>query len=269
MKMNKLAFAALAALAVSLTSTGASAQVAASQTDMIFGVQDENGNNGGSNFGANLEVDLGAESAFTTSAVLSFPQVTLNDLKNIFSSNWSSTTSGASWSVFGSTATIPSFYDTNNQGNPGDNTSATLNGVYSLVNAVYGGLNTTTNASATYLSDTNGKGAQIGSNSNPANVLTNSYGYNETGKNGANGPGFGYAGGDETVGAGTDELYFISTAGGSKQDAVDLGTFSLSSAGVLTFNGINAAAVPEPSAYALGVCAVLLFLVLRRRQSVS
>jgi hypothetical protein len=52
------------------------------------------------------------------------------------------------------------------------------------------------------------------------------------------------------------------TAGGTP---TELGTFTVSSAGV-TF---NAAAVPEPSAYALGICAFLLFWVLKRRNSIA
>ena len=43
-----------------------------------------------------------------------------------------------------------------------------------------------------------------------------------------------------------------------------LGTLSLSSGGVLTFT-----AVPEPSTYALGITAVVLFLVLKRRKSIT
>ena len=59
----------------------------------------------------------------------------------------------------------------------------------------------------------------------------------------------------------------IGNSHGSNTD--ELGTFSLSSGGVLTFTGADAAAVPEPSAYALGICAAVLFFVLRRRQKLA
>jgi hypothetical protein len=70
---------------------------------------------------------------------------------------------------------------------------------------------------------------------------------------------------------GSIELYgFQEVSGrGANLTPNDLGSFSLNSSGVLTYNGINAAAVPEPSAYALGICAILLFIVLKRRHSVA
>jgi hypothetical protein len=52
---------------------------------------------------------------------------------------------------------------------------------------------------------------------------------------------------------------------GSK--AVLLGDFSLSSSGVLTFT--EAAAVPEPTAYSLALVAAGIFVVLRRRKTIS
>jgi hypothetical protein len=89
------------------------------------------------------------------------------------------------------------------------------------------------------------------------------------------GNGYGFVPTAEQTGAGSDELYSFTpqsqTGSGINKTfpyALDLGTFSLSSAGVLTFTG-SAAAVPEPSAYALGICAALLFLVLRRRSTVA
>jgi len=48
--------------------------------------------------------------------------------------------------------------------------------------------------------------------------------------------------------------------------AIYLGDFTLSGGGVLTF---DPAAVPEPSAYAMGAIAAALFLVLRRRKAIS
>jgi hypothetical protein len=46
------------------------------------------------------------------------------------------------------------------------------------------------------------------------------------------------------------------------------GTFSLSGSGSNVTFSFNPQAVPEPSAYALGLCAMLLFWVLKRRSSI-
>ncbi len=45
-----------------------------------------------------------------------------------------------------------------------------------------------------------------------------------------------------------------------------LGTFTLEDNGTLEF---TAEAVPEPSTYALGIAAIALFVVLKRRQSLG
>ncbi len=64
----------------------------------------------------------------------------------------------------------------------------------------------------------------------------------------------------------TVELY---TNPNGSSTPTEVGTFSLSDVGgneILTFDTV---ATPEPSAYALGLCAIALFFVLKRRSSVA
>lgn len=64
------------------------------------------------------------------------------------------------------------------------------------------------------------------------------------------------------------DFYEVDTKTASNQSATLLGTFSLSSGGVLTFEGADAAVVPEPSTYALVLAGgSMLLLVLKRRKS--
>ena len=65
------------------------------------------------------------------------------------------------------------------------------------------------------------------------------------------------------------DLYEVDTKTGSNQPATFLGAFDLSSTGLLTFDPASAEAVPEPSAYALGITALVLFGVLKRRKSIQ
>ena len=265
MKMNKLAFAAIAASVIGLSTSVASAAgtVTASQNDLLIGFQDINGNGtSGTNVPTDLEIDLGSVTNFEpggsdyTGAVITLPQLVLNDLTTIYGSNWANANSGVNWSVAGTGTGASTFLDT--QTIPlTDNSSSALNPVVTAINTFRQGLN-----GATALSDSS-TGAAIGNSTTPAANITNSYTYTET-QNG-NSAGFGYSSNDEQTGAGTDELYLVSP-GTSLTLAQDLGTFKISSSGVLTF---QSQAVPEPSAYALGICAVVLFWVLKRRSKVA
>jgi hypothetical protein len=254
-KMNKLTMAALALVALGFASTAASAQVVAGNNDVILSFQIASGT--GSN--TNLEVDLGSASQFTNTAVLTFNQLNVNDLTGIYSSSWADSSAGVNWSVAAEGTASDKFLLTSTTPIK-TSSSSLLAAPYGQIGNLAGGLN---GQAATANSPS---AAAIGNNSNPASGIANSYTFLEAGT------GYGYAANAEQTGAGTDELYSFAPAskvGGQFPAAGDLGTFSLSSDGVLTFNGINAAAVPEPSAYALGLCAVLLFLVLRRRQMVA
>jgi hypothetical protein len=258
MKMNKLTVAALALAAISFASTAASAQtVSAGLNDLILGFQLPSGS---SQQGAStdLEVDLGSFTNFTASTqTITLPQLALADLTSTYGSSWATT---VDWSVAGNNTssgfdmTSTQLVKTSSQGG--------LSGAVSAIGGLIAGLNgqpATANSSSAAL---------IGG-SPAASSIGNSYTSEEAGN------GYGFVPTAEQTGAGSDELYSFTpqsqTGTGVHKtfpNAIDLGTFSLSSAGVLTFTG-SAAAVPEPSAYALGICAALLFLVLRRRSTVA
>jgi len=82
------------------------------------------------------------------------------------------------------------------------------------------------------------------------------------------GGGFGYGTGFTDTYPSTDSVTLeVIPNTNPTANAVTDGTFTLSNNGqTLTYNLV---ATPEPSAYALGICAVALFLVLRRRSTVA
>ena len=84
-----------------------------------------------------------------------------------------------------------------------------------------------------------------------------------------NNGGYGYDTAAADTYPSTDSVTFYTVANklsGAPTGVAD-GTFTLSDNGdILTY---NTAAVPEPSAYALGLCALALFWVLKRRNSVA
>jgi hypothetical protein len=255
MKMNKLTVAALALAAISLASTAASAQtVSVGANDLILGFQVPSGTGAA----YNLEVDLGSYTNFTASTpTLTLSQLSVADLVSTFGSSWATT---VTWSVAGDNTasgfdmTSTQLVKTNSQGG--------LAGAFGQI----GSLNSTL---AQQAPTANSASSAIIGGSPAASAVPGSYTATEMGN------GYGFVPTAEQTGAGSDELYSFTpqsqTGSGINKTfpyALDLGTFSLSSAGVLTFTG-SAAAVPEPSAYALGICAALLFLVLRRRSTVA
>jgi hypothetical protein len=265
MKMNKLTtVAALALATVSLTSLSASAQnVSASPTDLILGFRVTDGTGLGAT--TNLEVDLGAETNFTAStANITLNQLVAADLTSTYGANWA-TRGDLAWGVAGDT-TAPgganSFDVTYSDTTTTPKDASTLTPPFNSIGVLSQGLSATaqtansTSAGKVDATSANGYTAQI--TQSPGD-----YGFfSSTGVTEVND-----ASGNPV---GSDELFGFTQAGGRPApSATDLGTFSLSSDGALSFTGAAPAAVPEPSAYALGLCAVILFFVLRRRQSVA
>ena len=262
--MNKLTKVAMMGLvAASLASASASAQnVSTSATDLVLGFQVTSGSGQGS--ASDLEVDLGDFSQFTTGATLTLNQLSAADLVTTYGSNWA-TRADLTWGVAGmSSTTANSFYATVSGSNPQN--SSSLSGPTGDIAPLVGGLGGVTQTA----------------NSTKAGIVAASQGTSWTSEVGlANGQGdfqyFNPTGSTETGyieqsgPAGSIDLYSFSEVGGkaTNKPATELGVFDLSSTGVLTYDGIDAQAVPEPSAYALGICAVLLFLVLKRRHSVA
>ncbi len=262
--MNKLTVAALALAAIGFASSSASAQVVTNPYDLVLGFQL-------SSSPTDLEVDLGSISNLN----LNLGQVTnlssdfsSTDLSNTFGTTWNSTTNGTgvNWSVAGinSVNDGASFYLTSTKtSNVKTNSAGSLSNPNGLIVQLTTGASGQGSLNSAAVAGTS-TSALIGDGSNPASGLSQSYTSLEQGN------GYTFLSSAEATGATTLTLYSF-VPGTSTTPAQKLGTFSLTdTAGVegLTFTGA-VASVPEPSAYALGICAVVLFLVLKRRRSVA
>ena len=275
MKLTKIT-SALTALALgAVLSTSAHAQISYSQGDILLGF--EQGNGSGGVTANNYIVDLGAASQFITATAGTSLTFNLNttDLSNAFGSGWANNTPAGSlvqWGLVG-----------------GSNNSASI-----VVGGVTLKKNTLFESSPGLKPTTLSSSGQGTINSNIQNFAT---GFTLTAGLGAN-SGVGASGGANSWSSYTPSTSafasgynFEQPAAGFGNDgptnstltlwqlnnttstpgatAIDLGTFGLSSAGVLTFNA--PAAVPEPSSFALGSVAFALMVVLiaRQRKSVS
>ncbi|HEV3271736.1 MAG TPA: hypothetical protein VGZ93_06090 [Candidatus Methylacidiphilales bacterium] len=277
--MNKLTVAAMALAAIGLASTAASAQtVNPGPYDLVLGFQLA-GNN------TDLEVDLGPITTLnlTPGAVTNLSSdLSVSDLTSTYGTGWvtnSSTTGGVNWSVAGLNAVNDgaSFYGTSTSTPSSVRTSSAsgLSGAWGQIldlaqgSAGSGSLNGAPVASTSSSALIGGSVNAVNPGGTSAGNLSESY----TSLEGGN--GYSFLPSAEQTGVGTDTLFSFTPQNKVSNKyplATDLGTFSLtdpngpSGALSLTF---TAASVPEPSAYALGICAVLLFLVLKRRHSVA
>jgi len=274
MKMNKLTKVAMLGLvAASLASASALAQdVSANSTDLILGFQITDGTGTGS--ASDLEVDLGSSANFTTTTTLTLGQLSVADLIATYGSNWA-TRGDLTFGVAGVTgnSTAEQFDVTNTQAVL-DSTQSGLTIPHNQIGNLWNTLSTATQTA------NSAQAGVIGNSSSPASGVGNSWS-NLAGNASAGGNDFGYlaqgsteinTGGNGTITGTQLDLYQVTDQTGrnaTSTPAEELGYFDLSSTGVLTYTGIDAEAVPEPSAYALGICAVLLFLVLKRRHSVA
>jgi len=267
MKMKKLILtAALAIAATGFVSTTASAQtVSTGATDLILGFQITDTSTPGQN--TNLEVDLGAFSSFTTTtSTINLTGLVGADLVATYGASWATRTDLV-WSVAGITTTGASktFDVTSNVANPTErSTNAAPFGFIGALASTLNGQNQTANSTSA---------ATIGDNTTPANTIAGSYSTQVVGS----GTGdfgvqsFGVGQSQSSGPLGSLELYGFAQHAGTTTPATDIGTFTLSGSGssaTLTFTGINATAIPEPSSYALGFCGLLLLWVLKRRNSI-
>jgi hypothetical protein len=255
LKMNKLTAAALALAAIGLVSTSASAQstVSAGADDLILGMQ-LNGVN------TDFEVDLGSFSLFTTTSTHTF-DLSTSDLTSIDAS-WASNVggTGVQWSVAGVTGSGNTFYATSTASSaPKLESNAATSPAQSAIGSLAAAM---TEPSGFGSNGVTSGGALIGTNSNPASGITGSY-TNEEGGQGATPYNFNSLVSLEQTGTGSDVLYSFVGHSGTEPAAPELGTFTLGSNGVLTYNGV--AAVPEPSTYALLGLGALALLFMRRR----
>jgi PEP-CTERM motif len=269
MKTNFKKTVILAGIVAALAFQGAKAQVITSNGDLIFGAE---AISNGAPSGTNLEVDLGSISQFTTTATLTFANVSATDLASALGSGFA-TSSSDFFSVAGTTGTAASGSDigsyfkgavflTLNQ-NPGSNSQGTLSQSASDIASLYSGLLTSASAP-----NSNGQGGELAA-SNPTS-------YSSEERGGVNATTFfNFSGGGSTsFGSGASlTLYALNTGGDGRGNANtfaapnELGTISYNSATGLTFTG--AAAVPEPSTVGLTLVGVALAFALKRRYSLN
>jgi hypothetical protein len=273
MKYRIIYYTALLALATSAHA------ITAAKDDLVLGFSAS----GGTGAAVNLEVDLGNVAQFyNTSGTLTLTGLKNADLVSTYGSNWDTRvdltwgvvgTTGAAvgTTVLGNTIASKTLWGTEAETTLGlqstgwnrgttNNQQGSANTIATLYN---GGLGSLTNASAT-------------GNSATAAVISNSLAGSWTLQEGGI-SAFGYFNPKSSFENGTNissgswaasDLYELQPANGTPL-AVYLGTFALSSDGVLTYGDSYsvATAVPEPSTYAVILGAVTLgFVALRRHQ---
>lgn len=271
MKLKSLLIPATLAFA-SLASVASAANVAVNYSDIILGFRST------SVTAQNLEVNLGSVSQFTqTAAGSSFVVANLNvaDLVTVYGSGWY-----ASSTIFGLIGTtgktgggaigpdgqaLSTVWASNDSGT-----------AYTTVNSF-----TNNNAVSKVLLMTNGTTQASGAlNFQDSSLMSNVYTANIStagtaswskagGTTGTSFVNYNRAAFESSLGGGTStttSLYELLPVAGNPAGLI--GTFTLTDAGVLSFtsSGLYAAAIPEPSTYALiGGSVMLGFVVLRRR----
>jgi hypothetical protein len=278
MKLTKLttALAALAAAAVLGTSAQAQVFTAYSSGDALLGFE-QAGN------ASDYVVDLGSVSQFITATTPLTFQLSTTDLSSVFGSTWSSNsqTNLVQWGLVANDQgqTISSDTDGNSiwytkgETTSGTRTTAPIRGSASALANVSNAIQNLDTGNGGYDSELST------ANANNAIIQAASAGNSWSSFK----PGV--ADGQVAFGIGTDieqastgatgptdsvlDFYEVDTKTGSNQPATFLGTFDLSNTGLLTFDPADTLAVPEPSAYALGITALVLFGVLKRRKAIQ
>ncbi len=251
----------------------AQSSVTYAQGDFLLGFRAT----GGTGSGSNVLVDIGPGSGFLTSSTpVTFTLSNLfGSLNGTFGASWT-TRSDVFWSVAGADPTVNStVYITA----PGPNATpwtgqgtSLQTGVKNKLNTEGGVPNTAGYNFYTGLTNPNGAGPAV----IEGNTDTSSYGsFMPGGANAGPAPGISYNLFNPTVEgtfangtAGVQlDLIQLTSATGAGNPGVDLGDFTISNTGVLTF---TPAAVPEPSTFASAVFgAALLFVAMRRRRQSS
>ncbi len=259
MKLNKLTIAAAAFAVTAILGASTTARAQANNGDIILGFESTTSPNV-------YEVDLGASSQFIgASSALTF-NLSTSDLSSTtygFGSSWASSTA-VQWGAIGATSqNNGNLFTTWNPASaaPPALSSAGQGSTGADVVALLGDFNT----QAT-ITPGNTDLLQTGADQN-----TDGASFAGLEKTTFNLPGSQLdANADLSIpaaDAGVLDLYELANNGTSGTSAGTLlGQFTLASDGVLTF---TPEAVPEPSAYALGLAAIALFVVLKRRQSIG
>lgn len=270
MKLNKLTTAVVALAAAAVLGTSAEAQVTTlyNSGDLLLGFEQSGAAN-------NYLVDLGSASQFLSASSPVTIQLSTVDLQADFGASWASNsaTNLVNWGVVGydpseAVQTSSAYTAFFTQGEPSQGTLSANPGVGTLsyLKTVTAGIKNLALSSGGFNGGTS------------TNDTTNAINQSASAANSwssfspSSGTGFNLSVGVEQPLSGANngptdsylDLYEDIPGGPDKE----IGTFSLSSSGLLTFDPA-AAAVPEPSAYALGITALILFAVLKRRNSIA
>jgi hypothetical protein len=272
MKNNLKKTVILAVIGAALALQGAQAQITASPGDLIFGAETINS---GVAAGTNLEVDLGSISNFTTTATLSFANVSSTDLGSVLGSGYA-TASNDFFSVAGTNALAVDIGSYNKgavfltlSADPGAQSKTTLGSTIYDITGVYNGLAQTASGAVTTAPNGNGKGGEI--------LASNSGSFSTWEQSTSATTFFGLQNGGETsFGSGASlNLYALNTAGDltSQRNTPGtdtlLGTFSYNTANGLIFTGADVSAAPEPSTYVLVFVGIATLFVINRRRSLN
>jgi len=252
--------AALAVIAVASFTQSAMAQTAAAG-DVILGIYDAASSNSSP---TSLEVDLGSYSnlianpgeSFNLGSVIesTFASDSAASLEFNIAATGNTGGGGLSSKEIAFTAvTVPSL--------PAHGGNSSFSGELAAIEGSYG----TYGTSVTLPSTTSSAGTAVTAVTIP-NATTGAFGAN------AGGPtGYGLGGANllsAFPSTATLSFYLVPNSNNA-ESASQVGTFQFSTSGnndILTFDPV---ATPEPSAYALGLCALALFWVLKRRNSVA
>jgi len=248
MKPLKYTVAALAILAAASFSSSA---MAASTGDLLLGLE---------NSSTSLEFDLGAFSTLTSGETFNLGTNIETTLGN-GTLTWDIAATGLAVGAQsgGLNAKEVAFTATSIGTIPATNPTAPITNLNAETNGFSGGTAVT--------SGTSSNGTAF-SAVTLANSNASSFAFNLA----ANGGNYGFGSSAGTFGDSfpdTASITLYDKKSGAGTTPVVAGTFQFSVVGgndILTFDPV---AAPEPSAYALGICAVALFFVLRRRSTVA
>jgi hypothetical protein len=277
MKRTKITSALVALAIAAVLSTSAQAvSTTYNEGDLLIGFEQQNGSGGVT--ANNYVVDLGAVSSFIgATSNLTF-NLNTTDLVSAFGSAWASNTGNqVQWGVIGgsdlsTSITVGSYtlkkntlFLTQGEITPGTQSPKPATGS----NSTQGNINGNIQQFALDF-------AGVSESSANAAIVPSNDAIGWSASSPGNGAAFGSSFAIEQPASGSNtgptnsvlDLYQLNnTTNTSGSTAIYLGDFTLSSGGVLTF--VGAQAVPEPSAYAMGVIAAALFFVLRRRKAIA
>jgi hypothetical protein len=262
MKHLKYTVAALAIIAAASFTTSANAQTAVAG-DVLLGAYDSTESGNGNSYEINLGTFSSLSNGETWNLGSTLSSLLTNGSDDLFGVSGYGTTANASFGLANNQVILPNLLlDIANSAVSGT-PSSTTSGIVGAISGQNGPFNT---AAASPL--------LTGTSSTSKSFTEVSIADGTTGSFAKAGGGYYSLGGgaDNTLAvfstSGTVEIDTLTNGGSS---AVDAGTFTFSGTAsdlTLTFNS-PVSTTPEPSAYALGLCAIALFWVLRRRSTVA